>query len=175
MTRRWQKRNTNPIIIFVTINFVIILLVMLFFVLPLAQEIRNTRYSIERQESQYYASAAHILAYEYNLQEFAILTARRQLLNYYELAQTLSYITNLAEANMLRVISFTAAESIGIYTYELDRILDMRIRMENEGYADNVMRFLYEMSCTSVNVLAVDIVWDNPQTRVIVEMSLFSF
>jgi len=176
MSKRWQNRNVNPVIAFAIINFVFVLFTILFFVLPSIQEIRNTRDSVEWQESQYHARAVHLLAYEDNLQEFKMLTAQRQLLNYYELAQTLSYISSLAEVNRLRVINFTAAESIGIYTYELDRILDMRIRMENEGYANDVLRFLYELESMSANVLAVDIAWERHSlARVVVEMSLFSF
>jgi len=177
MSKRKESRNwgIKEVLIFILLNIFIIAVFTNFFIDPSLQGVNRARNNLSMMEHRYLASARLAVAYEDNLNALRILNEERQLLGYDELASTFSKISSAATDSNLRELIFFVGEPMGFDFYELEKFVELRLRVENEGYIWDVFKFLQELGNLPVNILDIVIVWESHvRTRISVEMSIVS-
>lgn len=170
--RSWKVKE---VLIFILFNVFIVAVFINFFIAPSLQSVNQARNNLSMMEHRYLASTRLAAAYEDNLNALRVLNESRQLLGYDELASTLSEISSATTDNNLRELVFFVGEPIGFDFYELENLVELRLRAENEGYIWDVFRFLQALDNLPVQILDIVIVWESHAwTRISIEMSLVS-
>jgi len=169
-----QKNILIGIIIFAAVNTVFVI-VLLFWLGPVVQNVRQAGADIAWQENQYTIHRRHYLTYEENVRELARIIAERRLLNSYEVAETVSHIRQIALENELSILQLTVGEPVTTGAYVLDQITITHIHMENEGYETDMKIFLQEITATHITVYRLEIVWhQSSRARISMEIRIFS-
>jgi len=162
------------IIIFAVANTVFVA-ALLFWLVPIAQNLRYLNSGIARQQNRYTIHMRHYMGYGDNAQEFADLSAQRRLVNSYEVAEIISDIVQIAEDHELRIMQLTVGEPVTTGAYGLDTITITYVAMENVGNEINLKKFLQEITAMHITVYRAEIEWyQQSMARISIEMRIFS-
>jgi len=157
-------------------NFILITAVAAIWVVPTAVSAYRTNRNIALQQRQYTALARLDADYQYLLHEIETLSHQQQLLTHDEVMQTLVDISHLAAQNNLHEISFNVGEAMGFDSRVLERAKEINLRVENAGFENDILQFLYEIENTPAIITSGAIVWDGgSQARINLQLSLFFY
>jgi len=165
--------GAKQMLIFAAVNALLIVIVAVFWLVPMIRDIGHLRSHVGLQESQYAARARHYIAYEDNLRELETLRAKPQFMTYNESAAALQAMDQLTERHSLHRLNFTANRSMGFYANRFGQVDEWRI--STAGEVADVPGFLYALENTPAHILSMGIVWvEYPRAIINVDMSLIS-
>ena len=165
--------RTKQILVFAAVNILLIIVVALFWLLPMTQDINHLRNHVRLQENQYAARARHHAAYAEHLRELDMLYAKPRLMTYDERAAALREVNQVVARNSLHRLGFSANRAAGFYSHRFRQVDEFRINAESE--VSDVLRFLYALENTPAHILSLGIDWDGySQATINVDMSLIS-
>lgn len=147
---------------------------MFFWVMPTVASISNTRSHIAWQSRQYATIVDANADYPYLLYQLDALGQNLMLLDFNDMMDVIACISNLAIENNLHEINLTISEPVVFSSQNLELLNYIAIRIENEGYENNIIKFLYRLESLPVIINNSTILWDaNEETRISLELYLF--
>ena len=172
-----MKSYRIKFLIFAALNIVFVAAI-LFWLVPAAQNLQDTRANIARQENYNNIRIRHILEYEENWQDLAELTAARRFIETHEVLTVIENVRQVAIVNGFAIAGLTVSEHI-VLSAGMGQIVvtSVNIGMTNEGCAQNFSDFLREVAdiTPAMVVQRFEFVWPEPaMARINIDLRIFS-
>ena len=172
---------------FFAVNIAVVLVVVMLFVAPGFESLRNGQAVVFSQESRYFTEQRLLADFDANLRELDELNEARAVFPLNEIAGALANVGQMAAANGLHQINFVVAEPVGNDVGgwndllgspglgdDVSRVFSINVNASYSGMAENLLRFVYmlDKSFGVIHDFAVEML-DFETAQMNVEFSLF--